>query len=210
MNRDSKYIIIIVLLLVLLAAGAYYVYWYIQDSKIVRAAATTLGGEPSPLQADSIRQIAKAWRTYGDGQIEKLAYILATTRHESRFTPIEEYRATPTQWTIYNRQNAYWDTGYYGRGFVQLTHQDNYSKMSDLVGVDLVKYPEKALEPTNAAKILVAGMMAGSFTRRPLDEFINNNTTDYYNARKVVNGLDRADLIKGYAQTIEKELKKWL
>lgn len=75
--------------------------------------------------------------------------------------------------------------------------------MSEFLGVDLVKNPSLALEPNNAAKILVYGMMNGRFTRKPLGDYINTNTIDFYNARKTVNGLDRAEKIALYAQSIQ-------
>lgn len=157
-------------------------------------------GDLDKTQKDSIRLIVGAFDRYGDKDFNKLAYILATARHESNFRPIEEYRSNT------DRQNAYWYTGYYGRGFVQLTHEKNYRKMSEFLGVDLVKNPSLALEPNNAAKILVWGMMNGRFTRKPLSNYINSNTVDFYNARKVVNGLDRADKIALYAQSIHTKL----
>ena len=158
-------------------------------------------GALNDIQKDSIRLIVRAFDRYGDKDLNKLAYILATARHESNFRPIEEHRSNTA------RQNAYWYTGYYGRGFVQLTHEKNYLKMSEFLGVDLVKNPSLALEPNNAAKILVWGMMNGRFTRKPLSNYINSNTVDFYNARKVVNGTDRAERIANYAKFIQSNLK---
>ncbi len=45
---------------------------------------------------------------------------------------------------------------YRGRGYVQLTGKENYARMSKLIGVDLVKYPELAADPAIAAKIAIA------------------------------------------------------
>lgn len=157
-------------------------------------------GALDQVQQDSIRLIVRAFDQYGDKDLNKLAYILATARHESNFRPIEEYRSNTAQ------QNAYWHTGFYGRGFVQLTHEKNYRKMSDFLGVDLVKNPSLALDPNNAAKILVYGMMNGRFTRKPLHYYIDGNKIDFYNARKTVNGLDRAEKIAVYAQSIHTKL----
>lgn len=159
-------------------------------------------GKLDAVQKDSIKRIVQAFEQYGDKDYNKLIYILATARHESNFRPIKEYRAKPSQIDIYNRQNRYWYTGYYGRGFVQLTWDRNYKKMSEVLGVDLVKNPDLALQPNYAAKILVYGMMHGLFTRKALAQYINSATTDFYNARKTVNGLDRADRIKGYANSL--------
>jgi hypothetical protein len=43
-------------------------------------------------------------------------------------------------------------------------------------------------------------MQCGMFTGVGLDRFFNDQREDYINARKIVNGLDRAELIAGYAQ----------
>ncbi|BDS10561.1 glycoside hydrolase family 19 protein [Aureispira anguillae] len=100
------------------------------------------------------------------------------------------------------RGSLHWYTGYYGRGFVQLTHQRNYAKMSQLLGVDFVANPALVLKPSYAARILVQGMLLGAFTRKPLKNYINSSKVDFYTARRVVNGLDRAQRIEGYANLI--------
>lgn len=151
-------------------------------------------------QKDSIRLIVKTFEKYGDKDHNKLIYILATAEHECSFRSIEEHR------TYSPRQEAYWYTGYYGRGFVQLTHDRNYIKMSNLLGVDFVKNPHLVLKPQYAARILVQGMLEGSFTRRPLERYINSSKVDFYNARWVVNGLDRAERIEGYALSIKQNM----
>ncbi len=152
-------------------------------------------------QLESIRFIVDDFYTYGDGDGSKLAYILATAWHESRLKPIKEIRAaqgTP----LYSQQNTYWNTGYYGRGFVQLTHLANYQKMSNFLGVDLVNNPDLALTSQYASKILVYGMYNGSFTGKKLSDYIGGQTNDFFNARRIVNGLDKAQLINNYAKSI--------
>jgi putative chitinase len=153
-------------------------------------------------QQDSIRKIVAAFHRYGDGDKNKLAYILATARHESNFRPIQERRASSSQTELYNLQNRYWSSGYFGRGFVQLTWKGNYQKMSRVLNVDFVNQPELAMEPTYAARILVYGMMKGSFTGLSLGSFINEDGQDFYKARQVVNGLDRAGRILNYANAL--------
>ena len=159
-------------------------------------------GSLDQTQKDSIQLIVKMFERYGDKDQNKLIYILATARHESNFRPIKERRASSSQTEVYNNQNAYWYTGYYGRGFVQLTWDRNYAKMSKLLGVDFVSNPDWVMQPKYAARILVQGMMEGAFTRRPLERYINASKVDFYNARWVVNGLDRASRVKSYAMSI--------
>ena len=133
--------------------------------------------------------------------MNKLTYILATAWHESKLRPIREIRARQGT-ALYETQNRYWFTGYYGRGFVQLTWESNYQKMGDWLGINLVGNPDLALDPHYAAQIIVFGMMNGSFTSRPLSRYINGSNVDFVNARRVVNGTDRASLIASYAQDI--------
>jgi putative chitinase len=139
-------------------------------------------------QADSIRAIVSAFNKYGDGDARKLAYILALAYHESRLKPIREIRAKEYS-EVWYIQNAYWSTGYYGRGFVQITWKGNYAKMSKIVGIDLVQNPDRALEPNVAAKIMVVGMMEGLFTGKRLGNYINTERADYYNARRTVGAI---------------------
>lgn len=130
--------------------------------------------------------------------MRQLAYMFATVKHEvaNTYLPITEYG---------NTYCPRYDGGctYKGRGYVQLTHRYNYQKMSSVVGVDLVSYPERALEPEIAYTVMSHGMFYGSFTGAKLGDYILSGRTDYYNARRVVNGTDRASLISGYAQSFQ-------
>jgi hypothetical protein len=94
----------------------------------------------------------------------------------------------------------YWRDGWFGRGFVQLTHKRNYERASRELGIDLVSNPARAMDPAISAKVLVRGMMGGWFTGAALPRFINATEADYVNARRSVNGLDRARDIAAYAR----------
>ena len=164
-------------------------------------------GKLSELQKNSIVAIVAAWARFGDGDTRKLAYILALAFHESNLTPIRENKAKPgtSVWDEY--QINYWSSGYFGRGYVQLTWKDNYAKMSKVVGIDLVAYPDKALDIEIAAQIIVYGMMNGSFTGKKLSHYINATKADYYNARRtvgaiMVDGKDTAEMIRGHLRKI--------
>lgn len=159
------------------------------------------------VQIQSLNEIAAAFRVYGDGDPRKFAYIVATAWHESRLQPIREKKAAPGSYVWENYQKKYWDTGFYGRGFVQITWEDNYRKMGEFLGIPLVQNPDLALQPDVAAKIIVAGMMRGMFTGKSLLMYINADGADYYNARRTVGaimvaGTDTAALIEGYTKTI--------
>jgi putative chitinase len=151
-------------------------------------------------QVDGINVIEAAWNTYGDGDIRKFAYILATAYHETAFTlqPIAEYGK--------GAGHAYGQTDFtgkapYGRGFVQLTFRVNYlTADTDLaLGGKLASDYDLALQPDIAAKIIVRGMMEGWFTGRKLGDYINAVMFSFTAARAVVNGTDKAGQITLYA-----------
>jgi hypothetical protein len=125
----------------------------------------------------------------------QMSNVFAQVELESGFVPKNEIRAGAWQIWLVNLQNRYWNSGYFGRGLIQLTWQGNYQKMGDLIGVDLVNNPELANDIVNASKIACIGMKNGSFTGKKLDDYINQDMISYYQARRIVNSLDKADKI---------------
>jgi putative chitinase len=142
--------------------------------------------------------------------VQQLAYLLATTYHETAGTmrPLEEY----------GRGKGYdygkmLDMGkgpgrrvactapphfYYGRGYVQLTWLSNYRAAGRKLGLDLAGNPALALQPDVAARILVRGIVEGWFTGKKLSQYFTPLGADPVQARRTVNGLDKAELIAGY------------
>lgn len=57
-----------------------------------------------------------------------------------------------------------------------------------------------------AADAMIIGIMLGKYGQ-PLTKFVNATKTDYRNARRSVNIMDKADLVAGYAKTWEGKLK---
>jgi putative chitinase len=126
--------------------------------------------------------------------ITHLAYILATTHHETgtRMQPVRELGG--------NKYLSKYDTGklakalgntpqadgdgqkFAGRGFVQITGRANYRKF----GIETA--PDKALEMPTALMILFNGMTKGMFTGKKMSDFLDGATPDYYGARAIVNG----------------------
>jgi hypothetical protein len=47
------------------------------------------------------------------------------------------------------------------------------------------------------------GMRHGTFTGKKLADYINATGCDYRNARRIINGVDQAALIAGYATALE-------
>jgi hypothetical protein len=144
--------------------------------------------------------------------VRHMAYMLATVKHEcgDRWQPIEEWgrgKGRP-----YGKVSS--DTGkaYYGRGYVQLTWRRNYASAQEKlkahgIHVDLVREPERALEREVATAILIHGMSEGWFTGRRLTDYIMGERCDYVQARKIINALDKADLIASHARKFERFLR---
>lgn len=135
-----------------------------------------------------------------------LAYMLATAYHETARTmqPIEEYgkgKGRPYGSKIKMDRKPYTtpDKLYYGRGFVQLTWYENYLSAGKKLKIDLLNNPELAMQLPTATAILFKGMQEGWFTGKKLSDYINGPACDFKNARRIINGLDRAADIAGYA-----------
>lgn len=173
-------------------------------------------GALTQANVDGINSILDAWKTAGTGNRRDLAYILATAYHETAHTmqPVKEtgnatnpnpadslvkqrltkaWKAGKMRWV----KSDYWSGGWFGRGFVQLTHKANYETASKKLGVDLIANPDKAMIPEVAAIILVRGMVEGWFTGKKLADYPN----DFVLSRAIVNGKDRAGDIAAYAYT---------
>jgi CHAP domain len=155
---------------------------------------------------------------------EKVAYILATARHESdQFKTLEEYAdgsAYEGRADLGNNQKGD-GKKYKGRGYVQITGRNNYSKYRDIIkskfNIDILDNPNSLLENKPAcAFILVDGMINGKFTGKSLDSYPYTYTAndsevksdkakvgevgiDFWNCRRIINGTDQADRISGYA-----------
>lgn len=158
-------------------------------------------------QVDGLNAILNEWeKNYSVKDDRWLAYMLATAHHETdrRMQPIEEYgkgKGRTYGKNIKMNGTRYNDTAnlFYGRGFVQLTWYENYQKAGAKLGLNLIKNPEKTLELSVATKIMFLGMMEGWFTGKKLSQYFNSATEDVYNARRIINGTDKANLITDYA-----------
>lgn len=145
-------------------------------------------------QGDAIRLLAAECDKQDVTDYRHFVYILATVYHECRFQSIKEIRAERGT-EVFKMQERYWHTGYYGRGYSQLTWRKNYQKFSPIVGLDLVSKPDLVLKPEVGAKIIVHGMRKGLFTGVSLDTYFNATRTDWFNARRIVNHIFRAQMV---------------
>lgn len=133
-----------------------------------------------------------------------LAYILATAYHETatKIWPIREYGLGKGHDYGVPDENG---NTFYGRGFVQLTWKENYERASAILGLiddrDLSDFPDLALDSLIAARVMFRGMAEGWFTGAKLGDYFNESEDDPVNARRIINGNDKDELIAGYHDT---------
>ena len=184
-------------------------YFYGMTDLFLASLARTLNMTLNRQQGDAIRLLLNECLTNEVTDLRQIAYVLATVWHESRFKSIREIRAKPGT-KLRKVQDKYWFTGYFGRGFVQITWLKNYKKFSPLVGVDLVNFPDKCLEAEISAKITVIGMKFGLFTGVGLSVYFpENGDPRFLSARRIINGTDKAQLIATAAYKIWGLLKEF-
>lgn len=148
-------------------------------------------GALTQVQVDGINTLTEAVPEEWDRRWA--AYLLATAIWETAHTmqPVKEAYWLSEDW----RRTHLRYYPYYGRGYVQLTWQENYRQMSEVVGQNLTINPDAALEPTLAAKIAVYGMEHGSFSGASLHTYFNDKESNWAGARAIINGTDHAQAI---------------
>lgn len=187
-------------------------------------------GKLSQSQVDEINFIVNSIDKDPTISYPQAAYILATTWHETAATmlPIEEYGKGKGRvyGTWYENSNgdfyAFKDSAkrvaylksnypflYYGRGYVQLTWYTNYELASKKLGFDFLKNPSAVMKKEYAIKIMLEGMKNGWFTGRKLSDYIFQAKKDYVNARRIINGTDKAQKIANEAVIFEKALRSY-
>jgi hypothetical protein len=190
---------------------------------------SVFGGRLSEGQVAGVEAVLTRFLARGWSDPRWLAYMLATAHHEtggSLQAVRETFAATddeavarlerafragklPTVTTPYWRRDA-GGRSYYGRGLVQMTHRENYQKMSRITGLDLVAEPDLALRLDVAATILVVGMTEGLFSGARLADFFCGMKADWTGARKIVNGRDRAAKIAATARIFDAAIRSAL
>ena len=178
-----------------------------RDSFFKKIRESFFNGKLSQGQVDGVNAIFNEWEKRKADDLRHLSYMLATVYHETAKTmqPINEYgkgegKKYGSKIKMSGKAYSKPDKIYFGRGFVQLTWYENYETMAKLLGVDLLNAPEKALELNIATQILFEGMRLGTFTGKKLSDYFSDKKDDPKNARRIINGTDKAELIAIYHQ----------
>lgn len=169
-------------------------------------------GKLNAKQVQGCTAILDEWERRGLSDARWLAYMLGTVKWETDHTmqPIPE--VGKGRGRKYGARDPITGEVYYGRGFVQLTWKYNYETMTRLlkaagIKADLVANPDLAMRPDIAAFILFEGMIRGSFTGKKLSQYFSKTVTDWINARRIINGTDRAALIAGISKEFYADLR---
>ena len=144
------------------------------------------GGRLTSQQVDGLTRILDEWDRRKITDDRWLAYMLATTFWETAKTmqPVREMGGES-----YLRTKRYYP--WVGEGLVQVTWEANHRKFGATRPGQLMTWPI-------ALKALFDGCIKGMFTGKKLSDYFNETKDDPVNARRIVNGTDKAQLIAGF------------
>lgn len=191
----------------------------------------------SSASKSNLRKVLNSLNSYYATSVEykpnlyKLAYMLATIRHETyHYTTAEFFSEKPEiggvsyfnkydpvlantpkrrERAIKNGNTAQGDGfKYRGRGCVHLTWKNNYKKAQDKFDVNFVDSPDLAGDFKYAVPIMIWGMEEGMFSGKKLNGYINAGEINYVGSRYIINGQDQAPLIESYAKRFEAILEQ--
>ena len=125
-------------------------------------------------QVDAMVAFLRSWEELPFEDMRWLAYMLATTFHETSSTmqPIEEY--SKGKGAKYGEPHPTTGLVYFGRGWPQLTWYENYVKAQEQINsrgllsgrtVDIVNHPEEMLDYEPSGAVLFYGSIEGWFRR---------------------------------------------
>lgn len=176
---------------------------------------TLFDGGLNAKQKSGLSTILSEWKAeYAKSDDRWLAYALATAHHETGRTmqPIKEWGRESYFFDMYDKDGLRPDVAkqlgntqpgdgarFPGRGYVQLTGRTNYAYWGARLKKDLTGNPDLVKVPAIAVFILFHGMEEGRFTGKKLSDYLSGGKTDWKNARRIINGVDKADLIASYA-----------
>jgi len=167
------------------------------------------GGRLSQSQVTNIDAIIKEAVARKVTDKRFVAYILATVFHETAQTmkAIEEYgkgrgKRYGSKIKFDGKPYATPDKLYYGRGHTQNTWYEVYEMLTREARKqgkdwDFLNKPELLLEMEPSIWATYEGMLRGLYTGKKLSDYFNTKT-DVINARRIINLLDKAQLIAAY------------
>jgi len=146
-----------------------------------------------------------------------VAYGLATSFHETgaKMQPVTEIGRGRGK--SYGKPGKHGGQIPYGRGDVQLTWDGNYETADDQLGLNgaLLANFDLALDTDISARVMVRGMTEGWFAgdkvgRHKFARYLPAKGTatapKFTSARRIINGIDRAEVVAGYAMSFQAAL----
>ena len=187
-----------------------------------RIRTSLFGGRLTAAQVGGIETLMDAAVDYGLNDQRQFAYVLAGVYHETgrKMVPVREgfastdagARSAVAKLFAQKRISRNYaepvnGVSYYGRGRIQNTHLANYQKLEKRFGQPFVTQPDLLLVDEIDAAVTIAGHAEGIWTGKKLSDYITPAKADYVEARRIVNGKDKAALIAGYAGKFEDALR---
>lgn len=148
--------------------------------------------ENSNLSRQNLELMYQEWQEQDpDADPRKFAYMLTTAYTETYHSMQSTNESiNPSHWEEDN-VSAYADTGYWGRGMVQLTWQSGYNKLGEELGLDLEQFPQMAVLPTIATDVMGTGMFQSGYgPNMTLDQFFNGSQENWTGARSIIGSND--------------------
>lgn len=97
-----------------------------------------------------------------------------------------------------------------GMGYVQSTGRRNARRAGEALGLPIEETPELLMRPDVAAKVMRRGMAEGWFTGRKTKDYLPETgpatNAQFFDARRIINSLDRAQDVADYADAFQDAL----
>jgi hypothetical protein len=180
------------------------------------AAIRPLFGKITTPQFEGIQAKLDAFAAAGS-PLAYVAYGLATSFHETgkKMQPVTEIGRGRGK--AYGKPGKHGGQVPYGRGDVQLTWDGNYETADDQLGLNgaLLANFDLALDTQISARIMVRGMTEGWFAgdkvgRHKFARYLPAKgpatAAKFTSSRRIINGIDRAEMVAGYAMSFQAAL----